>query len=194
MMPIHMLRRPGACALAMALLIACGDDAAATGTADGNSPALGSSSPDDPKVETGAGGSDAPPPSDTASGGGGSEDDPAPEGAPPVEQDAGSGSDGDEMPGALSCADLQGSVDQLLADVAVCSSDAECEMAFLGSGCSDSALPLCGFPTTTGSDLTRIRELDEEFSDRCVQEPILCAGCLQPTSVDCVNGACEAQY
>jgi hypothetical protein len=94
------------------------------------------------------------------------------------------------------CNAIKQAVEVELAAVAQCSSDAQCKYAFLGSGCTDGALPLCGFAHADGASLSLLEALDQQYRDSsCGGDQVACADCASwpgmPAS--CVSGVCTAQ-
>ena len=95
----------------------------------------------------------------------------------------------------LTCDELAAEAQQILDTVQACTDADTCDSSFLGSGCSDGLLPVCGFGHVEGADLTRLTNLDREYRDReCVTGPIACADCAGPTSVECQSGTCTPVY
>lgn len=96
---------------------------------------------------------------------------------------------------AVSCRELAQEARRILDDVATCNDTDECEHSYLGSGCSDSTLPLCGFAHVSGADLTRLAEVNGEYEQRsCASDGGVCAACAPVSSVACVSGRCVTTY
>jgi len=93
--------------------------------------------------------------------------------------------------GAASCEQIPDRVQAELARVASCESGDSCEYRFIGSGCSDSPLPCCGFPSRVGADLTTLEALNDSYlAQSCAGNAVACCACLMPAPLECIDGTC----
>jgi hypothetical protein len=93
--------------------------------------------------------------------------------------------------GAATCEEIPGAVQAELDAVASCEAGDSCEHNFVGSGCTDSPLPCCGFANRVGADLSTLRELNDSYMDQsCAGDALACCACLMPPPAVCVDGVC----
>jgi hypothetical protein len=104
----------------------------------------------------------------------------------------GSGGSGGSS-GATSCEQISDAVAVELSAVATCETGDECEQVFIGSGCSDSPLPCCGFPIRKGADLSVLSQLNDSYQQQpCVGNTIACCSCAVPPALQCIEGHCAS--
>jgi hypothetical protein len=96
--------------------------------------------------------------------------------------------------GKASCEQIPDRVQAELEVVATCEPGDSCEYRFIGSGCSDSPLPCCGFPSRVGADLAALQALNDSYMDQsCAGNAIACCACLMPAPLECVDKVCTQE-
>lgn len=96
--------------------------------------------------------------------------------------------------GRLDCTEINDAVKSELDAVASCEDTDSCEHSFIGSGCTDSPLPCCGFAHRANADLSTLKELDASYlGQNCGGNALACCSCAVPPSLECIDGVCAPQ-
>jgi len=103
---------------------------------------------------------------------------------------------GDACIGDGKCVDCN----QLVADFVIeraqvdgCSDAGDCTASYLGTGCSNSLFPVCGFYVNSGADLSTLEAIDAQYVAAACTLIGMCPACTILPPAVCTGGHCEPE-